>query len=253
MESPFLFLHACVLLAALLQAATGFGFGVIAGPIVLLVVNDGSAVQMTIMLSLLVSLLFVPPLYRKADRRLLNRLVMGTLLGLPLGVYGFLQVGVDVLKLAAALVVLAMAGFVTGRLGGSTGARRGLSRRWRDLGVGVVSGVMSVSLAMPGPAAVAHMVALRRTKDVTRATALVLFAFSYSAAISFQALAVGVSRETLSQTALLVPATVAGVYLGRKAVGRIEERTFRNILVAVLIATAAGLLVTLIAGSPGHG
>ena len=80
-----------------------------------------------------------------------------------------------------------------------------------------------------------------------------LFAFSYSAAIAFQALVVGVSRDTLSHTALLVPATLAGVYLGHKAVGHIQERTFRNIIAAVLVASAAGLLLTLIGGVLDHG
>ena len=252
MESSFLVLHACVLLAALLQAATGIGFGVIAGPIVLLVLNDGSAVQITILLSLLVSVLFVPSLYRKADRRLLKRLIAGTLLGLPLGVYGFLQVSVDVLKLVAAIAVLVMAALVTGRLGNGGGNGR-ISQRWRDVGVGVVSGAMSVSLAMPGPVTAAHMAVLNHTKEVIRATALVLFAFSYSAAIAFQALVVGVSPDTLSHTALLVPATIVGVYLGHKAVGRIQERTFHNIIAAVLVASAAGLLVTLIGGVLDHG
>ena len=198
MESSFLVLHACVLLAALLQAATGIGFGVIAGPIVLLVLNDGSAVQMTILLSLLVSVLFVPSLYRKVDKKLLKRLLVGTFLGLPLGVYGFLQVSVDVLKLVAAIAVLVMAALVTGRLGSGTGANGRISHRWRDVGVGV-------------------------------------------------------SRDTLSHTALLVPATLAGVYLGHKAVGHIQERTFRNIIAAVLVASAAGLLLTLIGGVLDHG
>ncbi len=248
MESSFLVLHATVLLAALLQAATGIGFGVIAGPIVLMIINQGSAIQMTILLSLLVCLLLVPSLYRKADKTLLNRMLIGTVVGLPLGVYGFLQVSVDVLKLVAALSVLLMAGFVARHLGRDVSASRKISHKWRDIGVGVVSGVMSVTLAMPGPAPAAHMSALRYTKEMIRATALVLFAFSYSAAISFQAAVVGVSLQTLSDTAMLLPATLVGVYLGRKATGRIREQTFRTVIVAVLVATAVGLFVTLFTG-----
>ena len=251
MESSFLVLHATVLLAALLQAATGIGFGVIAGPIALMVViNQGSAIQMTILLSLLVCVLLVPSLYRKADKALLNRMLFGTAVGLPLGVYGFLQVSVDVLKLVAALSVLVMAGFVTRHLGRDVSANRRISQKWQDIGVGVVSGVMSVTLAMPGPAPAAHMSALGYTKEMIRATASVLFALSYSAAILFQAAVVGVSLETLSHTAMLLPATLVGVYLGRKATGRIREQTFRNIIVSVLVATAVGLFVTLLTGLP---
>ena len=55
MDSTLLAMHAAVFVASLLQAATGIGFGVIAGPIILLAMNSGSAVQVTILLSLMIA------------------------------------------------------------------------------------------------------------------------------------------------------------------------------------------------------
>ena len=45
MDQEFFLLNVVVLVASALQSATGIGFGVIAGPILLIVLNDGSAIQ----------------------------------------------------------------------------------------------------------------------------------------------------------------------------------------------------------------
>ena len=49
-------LNIAVLAASLLQAATGIGFGVIAGPILLLALDSGAAIQVSIALSFAIAL-----------------------------------------------------------------------------------------------------------------------------------------------------------------------------------------------------
>lgn len=239
-------LQAAVLLAALLQAATGIGFGVIAGPVILLALDSGAAVQVTILLSLLIALVLAPTVYRRVDRPLLARYLLGSLAGLPLGILVFLQVSVDVLKLLAGVAVLFMALSASGRFARSPAAGDprwdGRVDRRVDYGIGLLSGAMSASLAMPGPVAAARLSALARPKDTVRATVLVLFIPSYLAAMAFQAGFAAVQWPTLSLTASLVPATLVGVLLGRLSASRIGERAFRRLIVAVLLATAVSLL-----------
>ena len=240
MDETLLILHGAVLGAALLQAATGIGFGVIAGPIILLVMNSGAAVQVTILLSLLIAAVLVPSLFRQADKVFLRRLLLGSLLGLPLGIGVFLLVSVDMLKLLAGLAVLFMALSASGLLSG----RGSRESRPKDYITGVLSGAMSTSLAMPGPVAAARMSALAHAKDTIRATILVMFIFSYTAAYAIQALFVGVSRDAAGLTLTLLPATLIGVVLGRLAVAWISETVFRRLIVVVLLATALSLLVS---------
>jgi uncharacterized membrane protein YfcA len=243
MEIEVLALHGAVLAAALLQAATGIGFGIIAGPIILMVMNSGSAVQITILLSLLIAVVLAPSLYRQADKRLLSRLLLGTLVGLPIGLVVFLNVSLDLLKLLAGLAVGFMALSASGLL--TLSFRKGATRQGElhNIAIGVVSGAMSASLAMPGPVVAARMSSLAFTKDTIRATVLVMFVFSYSAAFAFQAVGAGVDRETLTLAATFVPATGIGIVLGRISVAWISERIFRWLLSSVLVATAVSLLV----------
>lgn len=243
MDDYVLALHLAVFAAALLQAATGIGFGLIAGPIILIVTNSGSAIQVSILLSLLIALVLAPSLHGRADKILLKRLLVGTVPGLPLGILVFTLVGVDVLKLLAGLAVLFMALIATGALKftprhGAPGDGRGT-----DLAVGVVSGAMCSSLGMPGPVVAARMMVLDQTKETLRATVLVMFVFSYIAAIAAQAAMVGLSHDGLILTARLAPATLAGVFFGKLSVKWIGERAFRRIISFALVATAASLLL----------
>jgi len=250
MDATTLILHAAVLLASLLQAATGIGFGVLAGPVILLTLNSGSAIQVSMLLSLLICVVLTPSLARSVDRPLLKRVMLGSLAGFPLGILVFRVVSIDTLKLLAGGAVLFMALSVAGyirRAGSGDGPRRGY-----DLGVGVLSGAMNTSLAMPGPAIAARMAALEHSKDAIRATVLMTLVFSYVLAVGFQAVLVGIARETLELTAWLAPATLAGVFVGRLAVARISERGFRTIVSVLLAFTSLSLIVNSLAGILGY-
>ncbi len=250
MDAAMLALQVSVLVAALLQAATGIGFGVLAGPVILLALNSGSAIQISMLLSLLIALVLTPSLWRRVDWILLKRILFGSLAGFPLGILVFRAVNIDTLKLLAGAAVFYMALSAAGALGGS---RPGVgTQRARDVGVGVLSGAMNTSLAMPGPPVAARMAVLRHSKDTIRATVLVTFVFSYILAVAFQAALVGIARETLALTASLAPATLGGVVLGRLVAGRFTEQGFRIAIAVLLAATSLSLFIHSLAGLLGY-
>ena len=248
MDGWLLALQVAVFAAALLQAATGIGFGVIAGPIMLMVLNDGSAVQVAIVLSLLIAVVLAPFLYRQVDKRLLRHLLVGTMAGLPLGIVVFLSVRLEDLMVLAAIAVAFMAVSASGLA--TLPLRKGETTRGaaQNVVIGVLSGAMSASLAMPGPVAAARMSALALPKETIRATILAMFVVSYGTAYALQVWLAGVSPATLRVTVSLVPATLAGVVAGRLLAARISERAFRRLIVVVLVATAAGLLINALGG-----
>src|SRR5271163_4044389 len=69
--------------AAVLQAAGGFGFAVVATPLFLLVVEPARAVQLVIIVSSVLSIVVLPRMWRAIAPRLLLRLAGGSLFGLP--------------------------------------------------------------------------------------------------------------------------------------------------------------------------
>lgn len=242
-NEPWL-LHAAVFFASLLQAAAGIGFGVIAGPIILVAMNSPAAIQVSILLSFAIALALGPGVVRQADRSLLKRYTLGSLIGAPVGIAAFLLADITALKLMAGAAVLFMALSAAGLLRRRAPAPDDSPRR--DTLIGSLSGAMSTALAMPGPSIAAEMAAQGRDKTSVRATVLTLFLISYPLAYAAQGLAVGPAMDALALSARLLPATLLGVFAGRLLVPHVSESLFRRIIVAVLLATALGLFVSLI-------
>lgn len=245
--SEQIILHAAIFVASFLQGAIGIGFGVIAGPVVLIVMNDSAAIQVSIILSFVSALMLAPAARKDADTALLKPAFAGSLIGAPLGIALFGLIGVGTLKLLAAAAVAFMALVASGllaRLRGPAGkpAEPGMMAGGA---VGIVSGLMNTTLAMPGPVVAAYMSARDSGKLATRATTLVLFVLTYPIAYAFQWAVAGRSDAALTLSLWLVPTTIVGVIAGRLSVPLISERLFRVIIVAILVATAVALILSL--------
>ena len=242
---PYLLLAAIVFAAAALQAATGVGFGVIGGPVLLAILNDSAAVQISILLNLLIALLMLPFVWKECDRELLWPLLAGLIVGSPLGLLLFLQMNLVTLKILACVFVLfAMYGLVARNRRVVRNAAGSAGSGEKAL-VGVLAGVMGSSLAMPGPVPASWMAMKGYSKVTIRATILVTFVVAYLVALLLQGFSDGVSELSISYSMQLALPTVAGVLVGHVANKHISENWFRKILLAVLAATVVSLLVTL--------
>ncbi len=251
MTLDILIMSLAVFGAAALQAATGIGFGVVAGPILLAMLNSGDAIQISILMNLLIAVILAPSLRGEVDWKLLKWLLAGTALGMPVGLFVFLSVSILKLKIIAAVAVLLAMVFVIRNL---LASRRSSSGTGQDpnppvmssLPMGVVSGLMGGSLAMPGPVPAGWMSASGYGKATVRATILMLFVFSYAAALLLQFPLVGIKAGTYWISLLLVPSTVVGIGVGKALTTYISERTFSWLVVVTLVLTAGLLLVTIV-------
>ncbi len=246
MEYEILILGIAIFGASALQSATGIGFGVIAGPLLLIVLNDSSAIQVSVLLNLLIALLLAPSLWQKSDRQLLKSLLVGLAVGSPLGLLIYLYMSIAVLKSFAGVVVLLTLVFVLRGDSRSIDLRGKVAGKFEQVSVGVIAGIMGSSLAMPGPIPAAWMSARGFDKDTIRATILVMFVGAYAVALLLQVSLAGISADTMRFTAMLVPSTIAGIWLGRFLSSRISEATFRWLLTIILAFTAVTLLATLV-------
>ena len=141
-------MQAVTVLAGFSQLVTGIGFGMIAGPIILTVMNDPTAIIISTLMSWLISVCLFPILRMGTDILMLLRLVGGTALGAPFGWALLFVADVYLLKLVAGLVI----GLLTLLM--IFGAP-GMSKKGnvRDVFFGALGGLFGASLAMPGPLA----------------------------------------------------------------------------------------------------
>ena len=246
MDLDFLILNIAVFGAAALQSATGIGFGVIAGPVLLIALNDGSAVQISIILNLLIASILAPSLWQQADRQLLARLLIGLAIGSPVGLLIFLNMDIDVLKAFAGLAVAYTLFLILRNNRAPSHAPTPATKSTEQISIGALSGIMGASLAMPGPIPAAWMSARGFSRETIRATILVMFVFAYVVALALQFGLAGIGTDAMRLSAMLAPSTIIGILVGRSLVSRVTEQTFRYLLVIILASTAIILFSTLI-------
>jgi uncharacterized membrane protein YfcA len=231
--------------AALIQAATGFGFAIVAVPLFLLILNSLSAVQLTIIVTPVISIALLPGIWRQVQGRLLGRLVAGTLLGLPLGMAVYFYAGLTMLKLAVALLIVLFAALFlleNLRKRGSAGGRALSPSLAGDLAAGIVSGALTTSLGMPGPPIMIYLSAVGLEKNTLRATILALFVVSYAGGIAMQAALAGIGPETWRLAGVMVPFALAGSACGYTISGRMSQEMFRRAVLLLLLATGLYML-----------
>jgi len=228
-----------VFFASMLQTITGIGFGVIAGPVLIVTMASTGAIQASILLSFLIAVLLAPSTIPRVNRQLLKPLLIGVCIGTPLGAVAFLALSLAVLKLCAAVIVGFMTLIASGLL-----ARYPIFERdthSRRIGVGGISGILNAALAMPGPPVAAYATAIRSDKSTIQATTLVTFLLAYPIAFTFQALFVGVSGEAIKITGQLCLPTVIGVLTGYFAGRVIPDRISKWLTVMFLVLSVSAL------------
>lgn len=233
-------------LAATVQAATGFGFAIMAVPFFLLIMGSLSAIQVTAVINFVISLVLMRSLLKGAPRRLLLHLIAGSIAGFPIGLIVYKAADLNSMKLVVGGCISFFALFL-------------LIREWRmrqnspvaknsprpeftarvlpELVIGVISGAMSVALAMPGPVVVLYLMARHAGKQVSRAATLLLFGFSYGAVSLVHTLWGGMSGASWLLAAKLTPFVVAGAIAGHFATRYLSEEHFRSLILIILMAS----------------
>ncbi len=239
---------ALVLVGSTLQAATGVGLGLIAGPILVLTLGGGAAIFIAIMLNLALSLMLLPQESGDVLWPEFRLLALATIIGVPLGWLILQQLTPLTLKwVAGIMVLLAALQLLATRFRGNAdpGPDGAQGNRLVLLGGGLVSGLMCGCLAIPGPAGLWAALQSRMPPLAIPATLRALFAFSYAGAalIHFGLEGFdGIADKPWLETMVLLPAVVLGLVLGLLLRRRVDEGTLRTVLYLLLFAIGVSML-----------
>lgn len=242
----FAALAAVTCLAAGVQAATGFGFALLAVPFYLIIMGSLDAIQVAVVVSFVISLVLLPGLLKAAPKRLLLHLVGGSIAGFPVGLWLFHASNLTGIKLSIGILITVFASIVAAREWRQSRSRAGNgpeSKRTMEsfpvteVAVGFLSGAMAVPLAMPGPVVVLYLAARQAGKAISRPATLLLFLFTYGAVTIVHAVWGEMSGETWWLSALLTPFVIAGAICGHFASRLLDESRFRSVVLVILIGS----------------
>lgn len=227
-----------VFTAALTQVLSGFGFALMAVPLMTLAVPVKEAVVISTLLGVGVSSWQAWHLRAAAQRPVARRMVLAAYAGMPLGLWIYLTVDDHVLRLILGVAVL-LAVVLLARGLDLSHVGRGL-----DLGAGFISGVLNTSLSTNGPPLVFGLSARRLTPDAFRATINTVFAASNVLGVTLFVIAGRVTGAGLLAAAIALPALVGGQLVGYPLRRHVDGERFKVLVIVLLVAAAISAIVS---------
>ncbi len=226
------FVIAVLLLASMGQTVAGFGMALIAVPFLVTVLDVKDAVVVVALASQLNTALVARGVWRHVPARGVITMLVGSFLGMPLGLLVLLFAPEDALRLAVGVAAITMAAAIV------LGLRYGGADRYGELLAGAISGVLNTSTGMNGPPVVLYLQTRRIGTDEFRAALSSFFFLSGLASLAAFAVTGVIHAGVLALGAACVPAVLAGNWLGHLLLGRLSEASFRRLVLTLVSVTA---------------
>ena len=221
-----------IFLAGLTYGTTGFGFGLVSVPLLLIFLPPRTAVPTSLVLSSITGLLVAYQARASIRLKRIWPLMVGGALGIPLGTYLLTVLDSNVLRVViGGIIFLSALAFLTGfrrPLGNETIA---------GIPVGVTSGILNGATGMSGPPVILFFNNQGIEKTIFRANLATYFLALNLLTFPTQWFGGLLTREVLIYALAFLPAMAAGSWAGIKLSGKINERLFRTVSLALVAAT----------------
>ena len=227
-----------VFVAAAAQQMAGFGFALMAMPLLSALIGPRDAVAVAALASLAGGTAMSWRLRDLVVRPVLRRLASGAVFGLPLGVVVLGTVDEDPLRVAVAVAVLVMVVILV------TGYRFREERPRTEVGAGFVSGAMGSSIGIGGPPVVLVLQASDMEQHAFRATTVSFFVICNLVTLPLVLAAGVVDLDIWPAMVVSVPAALAGNRALERLAQRVTPEQFRPLVLGLLVVAALIALAT---------
>ena len=217
-----------ILATSVVQAVAGFGFALLAVPLMVVVIDLQSAVIISSFVGILSNMLQSWQLRRNINRNMTRRFVLATAVGSPVGLLLFVYANQSALKIVLGLSIL-FGVFVLSR-----GLELQHVSSWLDWIMGILSGVLLMATSTNGPPLVFVLQARRFDPATFRATLNMVFLVSGTFGLVMFGLAGEILRSDVNVAAFAIPAMVIGVSTGVVIRKYVQQELFKKIVLFLL-------------------
>ena len=217
-----------ILATSVVQAVAGFGFALLAVPLMVVVIDLQSAVIISSFVGILSNMLQSWQLRRNINRNMTRRFVLATAVGSPVGLLLFVYANQSALKIVLGLSIL-FGVFVLSR-----GLELQHVSSWLDWIMGILSGVLLMATSTNGPPLVFVLQARRIDPAPFRATLNMVFLVSATFGLVMFGLAGEIFRSDVNVAAFAIPAMVIGVSTGVVIRKYVQQELFKKIVLFLL-------------------
>lgn len=221
------------LVASFIQALTGFGFAIVATPLLISIYDPKEVVLILQIISLVINTAFGVILRKVVDWKFVLVLSLGSMLGQPIGMVIYYYVPSNTLKIFISVLILFF--LLIKRIS----CKLIKETRLKSLIVGIISGCLNTSTGLAGPPLILYLTASNREKTSMRADSIVYFAFIGLTAIIGFAISGQDLSVIVSHTSTMLPAAVVGLAIGNVLFSYISQNIFQKIIFIIIVCSSA--------------
>tara|TARA_R110001583_G_scaffold1583_3_gene12323 strand:- start:2593 stop:3327 length:735 start_codon:yes stop_codon:yes gene_type:complete len=222
-----------VIFAGIVRGFSGFGFAAIAVVGLNFFLLPQQSVILVLSLDLICSLNLWRAALKQADFHTLKRLIVGSLLGIPIGYCFLLLIPAEIIKIMICLIILGLCFLLL-----STFRPFNADKVATKIGFGLASGAGTASASVGGPMIVYYMLSSSLSTSTQRATMILFFIVSELLALSTLVIG-GVADSTLPQAFLvLIIPTLIAVQIGQFLFHRKPPQSLKSFALPVMISMA---------------
>jgi uncharacterized protein len=239
----WLLASAAILFASIVMSFTGFGFGLIVTPLLILFLDS----RMTITLSAFLSaVICIPIVWQSRQQFQLKQtfiLLISCLVGLPIGFYILSITPGPALKLLITSLVVVFAVLL------ALGVSIHLKRETAGLSFSAfIGGILMTCAGLGGPPVVLYLLNQGYQKERFRFTSAQYYLICGLAAFTLLALTGNITGSSILNACSFIPVIAIGYFIGLILHNRIDPTLFRIIALAVIILAALAGIISTLAG-----
>ena len=224
--------------STIIQSLTGFGFAIVSTPLLLMVYDAKEVVVILQLLSVVLDTVFIFFVKANIDWKFLKPLLIGSVIGHPIGLLIYFFAPTAGLKIFIAVVIISF--LFLGKL-----YHRKIEEKTLKTGiVGCMSGILNTSTSMSGPPLILYLAMSGRDKTSLRATCIAYFTIvNYIGVLAFF-LAGKDFTFAAEQSIYILPFCFLALWIGNKLFPYVSQKMFNRIIFLMLLFTAVYTIYT---------
>lgn len=234
-----LFSFVIILISAIIQGISGFGFSLVAVPLLALLLPLETITPMLVLFSLLLNIILFKKVKGKTDKKQMGLLIAFGLISIPIGMFALKSLNESYIKLGVGIIVVISA------LAMNFGYKIKFKNQNLAYGLtGFLSGILNGSSSLSGPPVILMLSNEGVDKNNFRKTLATYFMTLNLLSVPIFFFGGILTKEVLVKSGQLLPAMVVGVFLGVKLGDKIPESIFKKLTLILIFIMGIMTLIS---------
>jgi len=217
-------------ISAVLQGLTGFGFSILAVPLITLFISPKTAVPVLLIYSMIINIVILYSVRKAVNPKKIWILLAAGIISMPLGTHLLVIMNENLLKVFIGFMILIFGTLLL------IGYRKKFANEKRAMiPVGLISGILGGSISISGPPIILFLSNQNADKDTFRGNLAAYFFILNIFTVPVYYFSGLLTKEVWNYSLTFLPGLLIGVIIGNLLSHKIKDDHFRRLTLILLI------------------